>query len=832
MALKKSGSSKRRGFEKNGAGTPSKTATAGGVSRAGKNLGDKKKSQKSRSIAKRKKQAIDAAGSTHGRRKRTCHEKPPVSDRGTIRHSEDLFMQAFLANPVPTAVSEISTGVFLLANPAFTSLTGYSEKEVIGRSSLDLNIWHDQADRERIIKILNEKGSVHGEKAGINSRDRGVRTCLFSARIIVLHDRKYALSMTDDITDRTHAEEKYSTVIDSIQEGYFETDVAGHLTFVNNSLCDIMGYTRDELTGLTYRQLSKSQHYDLVYGAFNRVYTSRKPEQGFDWEILRKDGTSRTVEISISLILDGAVMPAGFRGIVHDITERKRAELESIQSREALRDVLEKSPMGIFKTSPPGTFSYVNPAMASMFGYGSADEFMSSVTDIARQIYYLPGDRDRFFRLLADGEFSGEEFLCVHKSGRPFWTMASCRAIRDDAGDIAGVDGFIVDVTTRKEAEEKLEWELLVNRILTGFSERMLDKDLTMPGLARSAIDFVMGLTAGARVYVTLIDPATGKLVGRGRSIRDSDGMAADAPADGDREFTPGDPADINEPFYDNGPRCRDLFSRVTGWQVDVDRMVAAPAVMRGELLGFITAADPPREFTARDLDAVKRLAALYAIAINRMRSEVQIQSSLREKELLLKEIHHRVKNNMQIISSLLGLQSAHVKDPKDVELFEDSQRRVRSMALVHEKLYQSENLTGVNFREYITELANELSNSYSLTAGRVELRINADDVYINLDDAIPCSLIIYELISNAYKHAFPEGREGSISIDLHRTEDRFHLRIADDGIGFPPGFDFMKSETLGLKLVTALVQQLSGTVELYREGGTVFTITFRGQQA
>ena len=186
------------------------------------------------------------------------------------------------------------------------------------------------------------------------------------------------------------------------------------------------------------------------------------------------------------------------------------------------------------------------------------------------------------------------------------------------------------------------------------------------------------------------------------------------------------------------------------------------------------------------------------------------------------------MKNNMQIISSLLGLQSVHVKDPRDSELFEISQGRVRSMALVHEKLYQSESLAGLDFQDYITDLAHELSNSYNLTSEMVNISIRAKDMYIDIENAIPCSLIVYELVSNALKHAFHDGRSGEIAIDFYREGDHSILRVSDNGVGMPPGVDYRNTASLGLRLVTALVQQLHADIELDASNGPAFTITMQ----
>jgi len=214
----------------------------------------------------------------------------------------------------------------------------------------------------------------------------------------------------------------------------------------------------------------------------------------------------------------------------------------------------------------------------------------------------------------------------------------------------------------------------------------------------------------------------------------------------------------------------------------------------------------------------------------DRKRSEDQIQSALKEKEVLLREIHHRVKNNMQVITSLLKLQSGRIKEKQYADILKDSQDRIKSMALVHEKLYQAKDFAEVDFNGYIKSLANSLFRSYGVNPAKIALRIEVDDVSLGLDSAIPCGLIINELVSNALKYAFPEDMEGEIRVSLGLTkEDEFKLIVSDNGAGMPEHIDFRNTESLGLHLVTILAEkQLHGKIELNRVGGTKYHIQFK----
>src|ERR1017187_3987161 len=204
-----------------------------------------------------------------------------------------------------------------------------------------------------------------------------------------------------------------------------------------------------------------------------------------------------------------------------------------------------------------------------------------------------------------------------------------------------------------------------------------------------------------------------------------------------------------------------------------------------------------------------------------------KIETSLKEKEVLLKEIHHRVKNNLQIISSLLNLQSGYIKDKESIEVFKESQNRVRSMALIHEKLYQSKDMSQIDFSEYVSELISNLFSSYSLNSALITLHQNINNILLEIDLAINLGLIINELVSNVFKHAFPTGSKGNLYISLKNDEQNYELIIEDDGIGFISEIDFRKTESLGLQLIIRLVEQIGGEIFLFRDNGTKFVIKF-----
>ena len=214
-----------------------------------------------------------------------------------------------------------------------------------------------------------------------------------------------------------------------------------------------------------------------------------------------------------------------------------------------------------------------------------------------------------------------------------------------------------------------------------------------------------------------------------------------------------------------------------------------------------------------------------------RRQAEDKIKASLQEKEVLLKEINHRVKNNLQIISSLLNLQSREIQDEQALRSFQVSQDRIRSMAMVHEMLYQSDDLARIDFGEYIKSLATDLGSAYGLGVRDIDLKIDVENIMLGIDTAIPCGVIVNELVANSLKHAFPGDRPGEISVSFQAADGQYTMIFKDDGVGLPEDLDVSRPSSLGLTIVNALTGQLNGIIDLGRNGGTEIRIRFPAEQ-
>ena len=226
------------------------------------------------------------------------------------------------------------------------------------------------------------------------------------------------------------------------------------------------------------------------------------------------------------------------------------------------------------------------------------------------------------------------------------------------------------------------------------------------------------------------------------------------------------------------------------------------------------------------------RLLGEFSVDITeQMRTEKELATALAAREVLLKEVHHRVKNNLQIISSLLNMQTEQLTDPAMIDVFRESQQRVQAMAMIHERLYGQEDVERLDFEDYVEGLAQDLFFAYGVEAGAVHLQLNLNPVSLELNQAIPCGLILNELLTNSLKYAFPEGKTGQISVDLTSTPDKhIRLSVSDNGIGLPKDFDAAQSNSLGLKITHILTRQLRGELTRRPGPGTHFTLAFTAQ--
>jgi PAS domain S-box-containing protein len=469
-----------------------------------------------------------------------------------------------------------------------------------------------------------------------------------------------------------------------------------------------------------------------------------------------------------------------------EVAERKLAEAELAEQRSFLRQVIDLNPNFVFAKDVEGRFTLGNQAIAD--AYGTSVEGLLGKTDADfnpdREAKWFRGDDLEVINTLKE-KFVPEEMI-TDAVGQIRWLQTIKRPIVSPDGTANQVLGIATDITARKQAESAL---------------RCSEERFRQIAESIREVFWITELRDNTLVYIS---PAYEEVWGR----------------------SCGSLSEVSRTWLDTvHPEDHARFIEATatvrtGGDYDLEYRIVRPD---GEVRWVRDRAFP----IANEFGEIYRLAGVIDDVTERKQALEQITASLHEKEVMLKEIHHRVKNNMQVITSLLNLQSRSIRDEQALSVFQDSQNRVKSMALIHETLYQSKDLSRINFAEYLQKLVAHVSRSYRIRPDAVKINIDVDNVSLPIDTAVPCGLIINELTSNSLKYAFPADMRGEVNITFEHTGPRYVLRVSDTGVGLPAGFDPETGKSLGMKLVRMLTDQLCGDLECHNGVGTTFEIKF-----
>lgn len=474
-----------------------------------------------------------------------------------------------------------------------------------------------------------------------------------------------------------------------------------------------------------------------------------------------------------------------------EVAERMLAEAQLAEQRSFLRQVIDLNPNFVFAKDAEGRFMLVNQAMADV--YGTSVESLLGKKDC----HFNPNDAE-VERIRRDDQevldtlkekFIPEEMITDSK-GRARWLQTIKRPIISSDGLANQVLGISTDITARKHAERAL----------------------------RQSEERFRQIAENIREVFWITEPRDNKLVYISPAYEEVWGRSSSSLSEVSRTWL-----DTVHP-EDRAHALEAAVKVQSGGDYDLEYRILRPD---GEIRWVRDRAFP----ITNESGEVYRVAGVVDDVTESKQAIEHIKASLHEKEVLLKEIHHRVKNNMQVITSLLNLQSKNIQDKQALSVFQDSQNRVKSMALIHETLYQSKDLSRINFAEYLQKLVAHVSRSYRIRPEAVRIKVEVDDVSLPIDTAVPCGLIINELASNSLKYAFPADKQGEINITFTRADSHYVLKVSDTGVGLPAGFDPEKGKSLGMKLVRMLAGQLSGQLECRNGVGTTFEIKFPEQK-
>ena len=577
--------------------------------------------------------------------------------------------------------------------------------------------------------------------------------------------------------------ERFTSLIQSIPDIVYFKDADCRNLAVNKAFEEMCGLKSADVVGRTDDEIFPSD-LAAVCKASDRFVLESGQSQRFEETTHDRDGRETVYETIKSPLRDPAGAIIGLIGISRNITERTRTEAALKESEERFRTLYENATIGLYRTTPDGRILLANPTLVRMLGFDSFEELASR--DLERGEGGTAYERDVFKRDIEKaGVIRGWEAVWTKKNGEEVHIRESARAIFDEFGRAKYYEGTVEDITERKRAEAEVEaserkYRRIFDRSLEGIFQVTVNGQITA---ANAAMIRMFGYDSLEELQATNVS---------------------------DRYVHPEERLKIVETLtlLGESPRAEVLLKRKDG--------STFPA---------LTSSTVVRDEAGR----IECLEGTVVDITDLVQSKAALQSALREKETLLKEIYHRVKNNMQTVSGLLRLQSQYLKDPVAAAAFQESQNRIRSMAMIHESLYRSDSLSGVDFAAYARNLAQALLGSQANFPGRIELNVDVEPVQFDLKTAIPLGLIINELVSNALKYAFPKERKGMIAIGLQALgKDEYLLTVKDDGVGLPSDLELGRLKSMGLQLVDMLTSQLDGRIELGPPPGADFRIRFR----
>ncbi|MBD2682097.1 PAS domain-containing protein [Nostoc paludosum FACHB-159] len=512
-----------------------------------------------------------------------------------------------------------------------------------------------------------------------------------------------------------------------------------------------------------------------------------------EYRIVRPDGSLRYLESKAEVAYNPQGQTIRLYGAILDITERKILERELAYKQQLLDAFIISAPIGITILDRETRYLFINEALAEINGISATGHIGKTPWDIIPDI--APKQQKLFEHVLTTGEAILDFELSGETPKLPgvirTW-LASYFPILSEESQPIGIGIVVVEITERKRVEQMLELQAVITRNIA-------------EGICLVGVDNGIFVYANPK-FEQMFGYDSDELIGKHVSIVNY----------GDEHTTP---EDVNQAIrsiiFEHGEAT---------YEVHNVKKDGTPFWCSATASIF----DHP--------EYGKVIVAVHQDITEHKQAKEKIKASLKEKEVLLQEIHHRVKNNLGIVSSLLQMQCRRTEDPQATAILRDSQNRIGSIALVHEKLYRSEDLANINFAQYIPDLTSNLFDSYNVKSSQIKLNIQVDNTILDIETAIPCSLIINELVSNSLKYAFPNNRIGEIEVRLYQEnkpliqkqhERNLTLIVRDNGIGLPADFDCKKTKTLGISLIQGLTKQLRGNIEINSHQGTEFKITF-----
>jgi PAS domain S-box-containing protein len=687
-------------------------------------------------------------------------------------------------------------GNFTDVNKAAEIITGYTKSELLKMNFKDYT--HKRIHKELFHTFFNiyKTGTpLHDYLIVAVMKDKSEKH--FEINLSLVRKGEEIIGYhgsSKDITERKIAEDMLKKseaflkgIIENTSDIILIVDKMGNFNYVSPSVEHVLGYRPAELIGKKIFNYIHPVDIPRAIVDYGKAIMTKQISVPNSFRVLHKDGSERILEgLGKNQFKNPAV--GGFIMNVHDVTERKQAEEQlkaSIEREKELADIGRYAPIAIAYGYPDGRLENCNAAFSELTGYSISELQQINWNEVLTPPSWRAIEGEQLSQLSPTQKSVQYEKEYITKDGSIVPIELSVTAKFDSAGTILHYIGFINDITDRKQNEEALkESEDRYRQIYQFSPDSIIIHDMDM-------------------------------------NILDANNKAVEEFGYSKKEF-------LEMKVFELHPETQLQQSKqVLNAMKKKDMLTVETKFVRKDGSVFLAEATPCK-YT---LGSKPIIHVVIRDITEHKKAEEQIKNDLQEKTLLLSEVHHRVKNSLQVVTSLLQLQSNKITDKNDLELFKQSQNRIYMMAAVYEKLYLSKNFASIDFKEYLEDVLRYMQQSFIMSQ-RISLNIDVQNIVLGLDDATPMALIINELFTNSMKHAFPGERNGKIEIKANPLdEETYQLIYRDNGVGLSDHIDFDNTETLGLHLIKNLAEQISGKATLEQNEWTTFKIVFKGYE-
>lgn len=724
----------------------------------------------------------------------------------SLKESKEMYKALIKASPEAVIVTNLE-GIITFVSPRTLELSGFKNiEDILGRSVFEFIApkYKEKAISD-FYKVQSQSPCKNLEYVFLKA-DGSEYIGELNISIIKNNDgeTESIIGTLRNITQIKKAreilkenEEKYRTLFNSSPDYIILFNVEGKLIDINRSALKITGLSSKDLIGKHFSEIEILPKEDLPLHQ-KKVFQVLKGEtiEPYESKFIDKSGKIHIVETFTKLLKkDDDIF--GFQIISHDITDRKNAEYTTKKSELYCKTIFENTGTATLIIEDDTTISLINTEGEKLFGYKKEDiEGKMSWKKFVLDDYIEKMEEYHYIRRINPNlPPRNYEFKLIDRYDNIKDILLTVALIPQTKKSLVS----LLDITNNKKSRKALQ-----------------ESEEKYRQLVENAHEGIWSIDSEG--ITTFVNPRMAEMIGY-----DIDELIGE-PIFSFIELKNIETAEkyIKRPTYDIRGQKDLKFIKKDGKTIYTSIETSPILDDKGNNMGIL---------------------ALVADISKRKKAEEKIKASLKEKEILLKEIHHRVKNNLQIISSLLNLQTGYINDSHALDVFKESQNRVKSMAMIHEKLYRSESMVKIDFGEYVTDLTENLFYNYKIDRNVINHHTKIDNIFFDINTAIPCGLIINELVTNCLKHAFSDiksqkslydsftdkpTQKNEINIELIQLDDYFVLTIADNGIGFPDDTNFRNTNSLGLQLVNNLVEQLDGTIKLDKTNGTKFRIIFK----